>query len=343
VRDWRKLFAGSPPERRPKDQDARADNDIHAPHLDVGDDEVEFSSVAAEEVGAVEPAAPKVIERVSRPRVIAARDRGERISSAPTRWSALLAAALMVGGVIFVWSALHATERAQAEPILARSLVPITEIDALLSAESDTLIAEAQRRPGELLTTPHYPLPVTLPADELALLSPTALRARLLSDSARLVYDDGVGVFRREAGSADGGFFSARGVIRWTLGRLTADTHDILWLLFAATLIFAIPALIIAIALSHSRDRLRNLGLAVLLGGLLTTIATISARFALRTTAEGAADPLNMVLLHIGADVLSIPLRNAVIVSVLGAAILALGLAAQSLERRSGPNPRVGR
>ena len=233
-----------------------------------------------------------------------------------------------------MWSALHATDRAQAEPILARSLVPITEIDALLSAEYAALIADAQRRPGDLLTTPHYPLPVTLPADELVLLSSTDLRARLLHDSARLVYDDGMGVFRRETGGQGGGFFSARGVIRWTLGRLTADTHEIMWLLFAAALIFAIPALIVVVALSHAVDRLRNLGIAVLLGGLLTTIALISARFALRTTADGAADPLNAVLLEIGADVLSIPLRNAVIVSVLGAMILVLGIAARTLDQR---------
>jgi hypothetical protein len=238
----------------------------------------------------------------------------------------------MIGLLILTWSALRATGREEAEPLIARALVPLTEIDALLDSGHAGLLTEAANRPRELLTLPHYPLPVSLGAEEIATLSRDEFRARLLSASASLVHEDGIGAFRRESSGGSGGIFSARGVIRWSVGRLTTDTHEILWLALAIMLMLAAPALIIVVAASAARDRLRNLGLALLIGGLLMVIASLSTRFALRATANGAGDPLNEALLDIGADTLAIVLRNAVIVALLGLGLLGLGVAARAID-----------
>ena len=153
----------------------------------------------------------------------------------------------------------------------------------------------------------------------------------------------GIGAFRRESSGGGGGIFSARGVIRWTVGRLTTDTHEILWLALTIMLILAAPALIIVVAASAARDRLRNLGLALLIGGLLMVIASLSTRFALRATANGAGDPFNEALLDIGADTLAIVLRNAVIVALLGLSLLGLGVAARALDGGPADHREYGR
>ena len=291
---------------------------------------VEFSQAPADELReAPRSAAPGP---VSQPRRVAPRA-GDGWSVI-VRWGGVAAAAFMIGVLIVTWSALRATGRDEAEPLITRALISLTEIDALLDAGYDDLLAEAASRPGELLTLPHYPLPVSLGAAEIGNLSRDEFRARLLADSATMLHDDGIGAFRREPSTGGGGPFSARGMIRWTVGRLTADTHELLWLALAVMLILAAPALIIVVASSAAQDRLRNLGIALLSGGLLIIITSLSARFALRVTADGAADPLNEALLDIGADTLAIVLRNAVIVAMLGLGLLGLGAAARALDGR---------
>jgi hypothetical protein len=290
--------------------------------------EVEFSQTPADEVRAApHPAAP---DPLSQPRRVGPRARSGW--SPIVRWGGVAAAAFMITLLIVTWSALRATGREEAEPLIARALVSLTEIDALLDSGYADLLAEAARRPNELLTLPHYPLPVSLGAEEITALSRGEFRARLLRDSASLVHDDGIGAFRRESGRAAGGIFSARGVIRWSVGRLSADTHEILWLALAIVLMLAAPALIIVVAASAAPDRLRNMGIASLIGGLLMVIASLSTRFALRATANGAGDPFNEALLDIGADTLAIVLRNAVIVALLGLSLLGLGVAARALD-----------
>ncbi len=212
--------------------------------------------------------------------------------------------------------------------------MPLTELDALLEAEGDRfLTAAAAAAPDDRLTLPHYALPVTLRAGDVAVLDRDGLRAALQEASAALVYDDGIGAFRREAGGG-GGLFSARGVMRWSVGRLTADTHDVTWLLLAASLVFTLPALIAVVAFSAPGERLRNVGIAVLGGGLLTVLAALTARFALRIVADGAADPLNVALLDIGADLVAVPLRNGVILTSLGILVTAIAAASRALEPR---------
>ena len=291
--------------------------------------EVEFSQVPADEVRiAPHAAAPGPL---SQPRRVGSRARSGW--SPIVRWGGVATAAFMIGLLILTWSALRATDRVEAEPLITRALVSLTEIDALLDSGHAGLLTEAANRPGELLTLPHYPLPVSLGAEEITTLSRDEFRARLLSASASLVHDDGIGAFRRESSGGGGGIFSARGVIRWSVGRLTTNTHEILWPILAIMLMLAAPALIIVGAASAARDRLRNLGLALLIGGLLMVIASLSARFALRATANGAGDPLNEALLDIGADTLAIVLRNAVIVALLGLGLLGLGVAARAVDR----------
>ena len=290
--------------------------------------EVEFSQTPTDELRAVSPRA--ISSPLSQPRRV-----GAHVGSGWSpivRWGSVAVAVFIISLIILTWSALRATERGEAEPLIARALVSLTEIDALLDSGHASLLSEAKNRPRELLTLPHYPLPVSLGAEEIAVLSREEFRARLLSVSATLVYADGTGAFRRESSMTGDGLFSARSVIRWTVGALTENTHEILWLALAIMLMMVAPTLIIVVAASEDRNRLRNLGLIFLIGGVWMVITSLSARFALQATANGAGDPLNKALLDIGADTLPIVLRNAVIVMLLGLSLLALSVATRAAE-----------
>lgn len=292
-------------------------------------DDVTFSSAPAEEVGArvggSVSGAPQGRERVSQPRLIAARESGRALVSWPTRWALSTAAVVSLAVLVVVWSGLRVTAEDHAKPLLARALVPLTEIDALLETEYAGLIADA-RESGRALPLPHYPLGVTVPAAELATMSREELRARVLEESAAELYANGLGEFRRQPGAENGGLFSPRGVARWTIGRLTSSTHDVFWGVLAGALILAAPPLILAIALSHPSERLRNVAAILAATGTLLVVATVAARFALRVTADGADDPFNAALLRIGADALSVVLRNGLILLVLGVGTAALWL-----------------
>ncbi len=301
------------------------------------EERIAFVNAPAEEVGEPppDPVEPRVIERVSQPRLVAARASGERHWPATTRWAVWIMAAVLVGVLLVVWSAVQATQQEEAERILMRALVPLTEVDVFLEAEYDSILESATNSRSGIVTFPRYPLPITLPAAEVAAMSAPELRTRLLRESAALISEDGIDAFRRAPTGSSGGVFTAGGAIRWTVGRLTADTHDVTWLVLAAVLVFAIPGMILVLASSAPRDRMRNVGGVLLASGLLVVVATLSARYALRVTANGAADPLHEALLDIGADTLSIVLRNAIIVLVLGAAFIGLGGLVQWWERRT--------
>ena len=301
------------------------------------EERIAFAKAPAEEVGEPrpDPVEPRVIERVSQPRLVAARASGERHWPAPTRWGVWIIAAMLIALLLVVWSAVQATEQEEAERILMRALVPLTEIDVFLEAKYESIVESAKNSRSGIVTFPRYPLPITLPAAEVAAMSAPELRTRLLRESAALITADGIDAFRREPTGSTGGVFTAGGAVRWTVGRLTADTHDVTWLVLAAVLVFAIPGMILVLASSAPRDRMRNVGGVLLASGLLVVVATLSARYALRVTAKGAADPLHEALLDIGADTLSIVLRNAIIVVVLGAALIGLGGLVQWWERRT--------
>lgn len=292
--------------------------------------------------GAGEREGPRILEPVRRNRLVSEprragplHDAEARIWRAAVRGGAIVLLACFVILTILAWSAIQISDRDNAERILKRTLAPLTEIDDLLAREYAGLIEEARQGEAATLEVPGYPLPIAIPASQLAGMTRAEVRAYLLDQSAQRLYADGVSAFQREQSAGGGnGLFSAEGAMRRTVGQLTQDTHQIAQIV-GGLLAFVTALLVVGVfGSTQGFARMRHLGLAITIGTAPMVVAVVGVRFALRNLAEETEDPFNAELLTIGVQVLWIPIRNFVIFAILGLVILALGILMRLWERR---------
>ena len=266
------------------------------------------------------------------------------------RWGAILLLAFFAIVLILAWSAIQMTGEETGQRIIQRSLLPITEIDGVLDMEYATLVTEARLNPdpATIMFVPSYPIRIPITAQALAAMSQEELRAFLLRESTKRMYEQGVSTFQRETTHFSGGLLGARGVLRLTVGQITRDSHQIAQIL-GGLLLAATAVLVGAVMLlSNGFRRIRNVGFAVAIGTVPMTLAVVGARFALRSAGDDAADPFDAALFAIAGDVMWIPIRNFIIFGMLGLLVfglgIALGLWREHVDRTSWqPEPREGR
>ena len=244
------------------------------------------------------------------------------------RWGAILLLAFFAIVLILAWSAIQMTGAETGQRIIQRSLLPITEIDDVLDREYAALVTEARRNPDPATTmfVPSYPIRIPITAQALATMSQGELRAFLLGESTKRMYEQGVSAFQRETTSFSGGLLGARGVLRLTVGQITRDSHQIAQIL--GGLLLAATAVLVGavVVLSDGFRRIRNVGFAIAIGTAPMTLAVVGARFALRSAGDDAADPFNAALFAIAGDVMWIPIRNFIIFALLGLLVFGLGI-----------------
>ena len=110
-----------------------------------------------------------------------------------------------------------------------------------MASDYDAIIAGAAASDAELVLVPNYPLAIAIAPEELAQMSRAELRARILSESAAQIYDTGIDAFEREDRAGGGGTFSAYGVMRFTIGQLTASSHTLAQIVGGVLLFLLIP------------------------------------------------------------------------------------------------------
>ena len=266
------------------------------------------------------------------------------------RWGAILLLAFFAIVLILAWSVIQVTGEETGQRIIQRSLLPITEIDDVLDMEYATLVTEARLNPDPATTmfVPSYPIRIPITAQALATMSQEELRAFLLRESTKRMYEQGVSAFQRETTRFSGGLLGARGVLRLTVGQITRDSHQIAQIL-GGLLLAATAVLVGAVMLlSDGFRRIRNVGFAVAIGTVPMTLAVVGARFALRSAGDDAADPFDAALFAIASDVMWIPIRNFIIFGMLGLLVVGLGIALglwrEHVDRTNWqPEPREGR
>ncbi len=266
------------------------------------------------------------------------------------RWGVVGGLAFLMIMTVGLWSAVQLTGRETATRLLQRGLVELTEIDAQLAQAYDALQTEARSGTTTAVALPDYPLPVTLAAPDVAEASRAEVRSLWLAASAELLYEEGLSAFERDATAlGEDGLLSPRGIMRWTLGRLTGDTHQVLEVLLALSMVGTAALAAVLVLLSRGFGRMQNVGLALALGAVPMALAAVGVRAGLRTAADGAEDPFTGAWLEISAEVLQIPVRNYIVFGILGMLVAAMGLAlALREERRTRPpgrrtaQPRLG-
>jgi hypothetical protein len=253
------------------------------------------------------------------------------------KWAAGVALVFTLGFLLLFLNAAQLTGRDVAHKGLTRALASITEVDALLADGRADLKAKAEETPDEELRLADYPIDVPLTSQQAQQLSTPELRELLLSRSADKVYAEGVAAFREEGrgpSTHDIAILSPPGAVRYTVGLLTEDTHDAMWMTTVVlTGIAAFLALLLAL-LSRGYGRLTSVGMATLIASLPFLLFFVTVRFILRLASESEGDYLTAQLYALGKDVAWLPIRTGIAFAGLGVVFVVLGVAFSLLEGR---------
>jgi len=233
-------------------------------------------------------------------------------------------------------------EAATRYRILRRGVAITTDIDAILPQVTTDLHAGAQTSDQDSVRVPNFPVPVEIPKEEAVRIEGEELRQRLLDKSADRIYDDGMSAWAQSdtASSQNIARFSTAGGLQRAFGLVTEKWNTV-YLIAAA--LFGFLSLVLAALLClnlKSYLRLLALGAATATAAVISLAGAVAIRFALRT-AETGADPFEKDLLDLGVDTVWLFIRNYLILSLLGFAVLAVAAFFAWWDSRKDPRPAV--
>lgn len=253
-----------------------------------------------------------------------------------SQWLIGIALAVVLTALFLAIAAAQVTSGDTGQRILRRAVAATTDIDAILPGIEAGLHKAAQGTTADTVRAPDFPIPVDLTRGEALGLQGDELRARLLDEAARQLYDDGMSVWAQADPEAEQSIetISTTGAFRRGLGIITDDNHTRI-VIAAFVLAFLAVALTVVLlsAVRPAYSRLLALGAAVAGAALPSLAAAVAVRFGLRT-AEREADPFVEALLKLGVDTMWVPLRNYLALSTLGFAVILLAVFAIWWEAR---------
>ncbi|HMO54092.1 MAG TPA: hypothetical protein PJ994_06285 [Tepidiformaceae bacterium] len=242
---------------------------------------------------------------------------------------ALFAVSLFL--LLFSLSARQVTQPSNAVVLLESGIAVVTDVERLIDDEGPALRQRAEQSTDQVFLIPGYPLPVAVDRAELFELDDTELIDILLSRSAAVVYDEGIGAFDA-TGDQSINRFSSQGVLELAVAQISERNHNRATL---ASTIFAITTAglgVLFVAISSGWARLRGLGFATAAGALPGILMFLL--FSWIASQLGGDDPFMDDLREITRAGIRIPLRNFGIVFAAGAVIAGAGIALGFAESR---------
>jgi hypothetical protein len=259
-----------------------------------------------------------------------------------SRWLVAAFLALTLAAFFFFLTAFQVSSDGTAHRILRRGIAITTDIDAILPQVTTDLHAAAQTGDQDPVRVPNFPVPVDIPKEEAARIEGEELRQRLLDRSADRLYDDGMSAWAQSDTESNQNIarFSTAGGLNRAFGLVTQKWNTI-YLIAAA--LFGFLSLVLAALLwlnLKSYVRLLALGAATATAAVISLAGAVAVRFALRT-AETGADPFEKELIDLGVDVVWLFIRNYLVLSLLGFAVLAVSAFFLWWDSRRAAHPVV--
>lgn len=244
-----------------------------------------------------------------------------------TRRAAVWLLGVLLVGALALWlgvlSAHQATSEAVALPALERGVAALTDLDAMIEAQAESLATQAAA--GSTVSLAGFPLrDVDASADDMTSGGEFDLALAhdvFLARAAERVYMRGTAAF--EGGdeiAVDASIFSAAGGIKAVLETLSSDNHGALtvWLWPVGATCLVLGALMLAAGSGFGR--FFALGVTLLFASLPVVLGTLALRFALSVAApEG--DEVVDEFVAIARQLTALPLRNALWTAGAGLAI----------------------
>ncbi len=256
--------------------------------------------------------------------------RGFRPPSGPRTALGILVGALF-WLLLILFSSAQVTSPGPGQALLSRAIAALLDLDAALPYLVTSLHQQAQEASQPIVQVPDYPVPIEVDRDMALAMDQMQLRALLLDETARRVYDQGMGILAEDEGrSLDP--FSAPGLIDRGLGLIREEVH--LWLTVATIVVVIAWAGIAWSATAGLKwpTRLLLWGGTMAAGALTLVLTALLARVAMKALQAGS-DPLIRELWQVGLDASSLFLRNALATSALGSASSLLGILSLTTKR----------
>jgi len=242
-----------------------------------------------------------------------------------SQWLLVLFLALTLGLSFLFATAFQVTSGDSAHRILRRGVAITTEVDALLPQIEIELETAAENAEGDQVRVPNFPVTVNILKADASRIEPAELRSRILEQSADRLYKDGMSAWTAGDPEAQQSIdrVSTAGGLHRAFGLVT-EKWSTVFLIAAALFGFLSLILMVLLWLNlRSYLRLLALGGAISVASIISLAAAVAVRFALRT-AETGADPFEEQLIDLGVDTVWLFIRNYLILSVLGFALLLL-------------------
>jgi hypothetical protein len=257
-------------------------------------------------------------------------------------WLVASLLAVTVAAFFFFLTAFQVSSDGTAHRILRRGVAITADIDVILPQITTALHAAAQTSDQDSVRVPNFPVPVEVPKEEASRMGVEELRQRLLDESADRIYDDGMSAWTQSdtQGNQNIARFSTAGGLHRAFGLITQKWNTV-YLIAAA--LFGFLSLVLAAILwlnLRSYVRLLALGAATATAAVISLAGAVAVRFALRT-AETEADPFEKELLDLGVDAVWLFIRNYLILSLLGFAVLAVAAFFAWWDSRKTAQPAV--
>ncbi len=251
-------------------------------------------------------------------------------------WLTAIMLTLALIAFFLLLTAAQVTSEGTGHRILRRGVAVTATIDAALPRIESDLHAAARETAADQVRVPGFPIPVDIPKDEAARLEGAELRTLLLDESARQLYDNGTSAWAAgdEEGEQHIEDVSTAGALHRGFGLIRDNWHTVFLVM---AVFFGIVSLLLAGMLMLSlRSQLWfvALGAVTAAAAVPSLAAAVGVRFALRT-AETEADPFEKDLIDLGVDTTWLFIRNYLILSVLGFAVLAVAALVLWLQSRA--------
>ncbi len=225
--------------------------------------------------------------------------------------------------LLVVLSVANVTAEGPAKRTLALSVAILTETDALLDANYDSLREEAALSGGGLALA-DFPINVAFTREEVLASDRDSFGELLLARAADRVHEDGVATFRVDR-DANIRLISTEGMLRAALDFQRPTPHRT-----ATTLVYVFATSAAALALglvlaTRGYGRMFAVGLSVLLAATPVLITAVAVRFAFRLASDGVDDYLAQQLFELSQELAWAPIRNGIIFCAGGGILLVAG------------------
>ncbi len=240
-----------------------------------------------------------------------------------TVWVAAFVLALFLAAFFLSLTAFQLTSDDTGQDILRRAVAISTDIDAVLPGIEADLDAAAAEGDSPTLTAPGFPIPVELTREEAATLRGAGLRERILDEAAQRLYDDGGSAWTAGDLEAqrDVERLSTAGVIDYGLGFISDSTNTVLLIVAVLLAIIVLGLAGVLMVVLPWDMRILVAGGVIACAALPSLAGAVGLRFVFRS-ADDEGDLFVAGMLDLGVDAMSVPIRDFLVLSILGFALI---------------------